>query len=63
MVLEEVNVTSYTNLAMCRSCLEKTIDVSGEVLEHGYRDVNQPNIRFTVEPNVFNVKSNSRNES
>ena len=50
MLLEELNVTSYTNLAMCRSCLEKTIDVSGEVLEHDYRDVNQPNIRFTVEP-------------
>ena len=48
--LKKVKFLSFSNLAMCRSCLEKTIDVSSEVLEHDYRDVNQPNIKFTVEP-------------
>ena len=52
--LSQIETHTFKNLAICKSCLQKRIDVSNDVQVHSYRQEHIPNgqqnVKFTVEP-------------
>lgn len=56
----QIQTHTFSNLAICKSCLEQRIKASSEVTVHDYRQEHIPNgqqnVKFTVEPDCVQCK-------
>ena len=53
LILNQTNLSpndiqSFPQKGMCKSCLRAFIDSANDVIEHDYRDENQPNIKYST---------------
>jgi len=51
--LSKISTHTFSNLAMCKCCLQKSLQTSNEVITHDYRQSHikdgQPDVKFTVD--------------
>jgi len=52
-ILSKIATHTFSNLAMCKCCLQKSLQTSNEVITHDYRQSHikdgQPDVKFTVD--------------